>query len=313
MTTQEHTIRDAAEIWLKRCRLRGLERATIRSYQGHFDHHIEPKIGDLRLNELKRSQLQEFIDEMLEKNSLAMTKKVLASLKAILAEAVSRDMIEVNLANDIRLPRSRRNEAEKIIPTKAEIKALIEKAPERHKPLIVTAILTGMRASELRGLTWDHIDFENRVIKVRQRADRYNEMGNPKSRAGRRDIPMTPKVCETLLEWRQRCPGGELRLVFPNGAGNVETLSNITNRVFNPLMRKCKITKANSKPKFSFHCLRHAAASLYIEQSWSPKKIQSILGHSSINMTYDVYGHLFHDPSEDVELMAKMEQDLWAA
>ena len=71
------------------------------------------------------------------------------------------ESIAVNLAKDINLPRSRRNEEEKIIPTKAEIKALIENVPERHKPLIITAILTGMRASELRGLIWDHIDFEN--------------------------------------------------------------------------------------------------------------------------------------------------------
>jgi integrase len=78
-------------------------------------------------------------------------------------------------------------------------------------------------------------------------------------------------------------------------------------------MIECEITKTDGKPKFGIHALRHAAASLFIEQGWPPKKIQVILGHSSINMTFDVYGHLFHDPEEDVELMAKMESDLLAA
>ncbi|MEO0921015.1 MAG: tyrosine-type recombinase/integrase, partial [Pseudomonadota bacterium] len=66
-------------------------------------------------------------------------------------------------------------------------------------------------------------------------------------------------------------------------------------------------------PRFSLHAMRHAAASLFIEQGWPPKRIQVMLGHSSITMTYDVYGHLFHDPAKDVDLMGEMERGLLAA
>nr|WP_244273874.1 tyrosine-type recombinase/integrase [Stappia indica] len=67
------------------------------------------------------------------------------------------------------------------------------------------------------------------------------------------------------------------------------------------------------KPKFSFHALRHAAASLFIRQGWPAKKVQTILGHSSITMTFDVYGHLFDNAGDDVDLFVKLEADLEAA
>lgn len=75
MTKADATIRDAALLWLKRCQLDGLERATIRSYKGHFTHHIEPKIGDLMLKEFTASDVQDFIDDLLEEISRPMTEE----------------------------------------------------------------------------------------------------------------------------------------------------------------------------------------------------------------------------------------------
>lgn len=83
--------------------------------------------------------------------------------------------------------------------------------------------------------------------------------------------------------------------------------------MFRPLLVDNGIVDENGDPKFGFHALRYAAASLFIEQGWTAKKIQTILGHSQITMTMDVYGHLFESPEEDVELFAKMESDLLAA
>jgi integrase len=104
-----------------------------------------------------------------------------------------------------------------------------------------------------------------------------------------------------------------LNLVFPNGAGNIENHSNIYQRIFKPLLVDNGIVNSEGKPKFGFHALRHAAASLFIEQGWPAKKVQSILGHSSITMTMDVHGHLFESPEDDVEMFEKMEADLMAA
>lgn len=307
------TIREAGEIWLKRCELEQLERATMHSYRGHLRNHIEPKIGHLLLNELTAADVRQFLDDMLADSTRAMAKKCLTTLRSIISASQERGHVSSNVAREIKLRRSQRHDPVRVFPTKVEIKALIAKASARHQPLVMTALFTGMRMSELRGLTWEAIDFERSIITVRQRADRYCDMGNPKSRAGRREIPIGPQLAAVLKRWKAACPKGDLDLVFANGAGNVETHSNIYNRIFTPLMLKCGIVDGEGKPRFSLHALRHAAASLFIEQGWPPKKIQTMLGHSSITMTYDVYGHLFHDPAKDVDLMGEMERGLLAA
>lgn len=315
MTTPTNTvtISDAAKLWIARCELEQLERATLHSYRGHVKNHIEPKIGYLMLTELSAVHVRDFLDAMLRDSTRAMAKKCLTTLRSIISAAQERGLVQHNVARDVKLRRSERHDPDRVFPTKDEIKALIANAPERHLPLIMTALLTGMRMSELRGLTWDTIDFNRSIITVRKRADRYCDMGNTKSKSGRREIPMGPGLATVLKSWKVACPKGNLDLVFPNGVGNVETHSNIYNRIFKPLMLKCGIVDGKGAPRFSLHAMRHAAASLFIEQGWPPKKIQTMLGHSSITMTYDVYGHLFHDPAKDVDLMGEMERGLLAA
>jgi integrase len=78
-------------------------------------------------------------------------------------------------------------------------------------------------------------------------------------------------------------------------------------------MLECEIVNDDGKPRFSFHAIRHATASLFIEQGWTPKKIQMLMGHSTIQMTFDCYGHLFEDSAGDIERMAKVQRDLLAA
>lgn len=308
-----YTISEAAKIWMSRCELEKLERATLHSYRGHVKNHIEPKIGHLLLTEFSAVNVREFLDGMLRDSTRAMAKKCLTTLRSIISAAQERGLVLHNVARDVKLRRSERHDPDRVFPTKTEIKALIANVPARHQPLIITALFTGMRMSELRGLAWGAIDFDRSIITVKQRADRYCDMGNTKSRSGRREIPMGPQLSKILTDWKLTCPKGPLDLVFPNGLGNVETHSNIYNRVFRPLMLASGIVDGEGAPRFSLHGLRHAAASLFIEQGWPPKKIQTMLGHSSITMTYDVYGHLFHDPAKDVGLMGEMERGLLTA
>ncbi len=170
-----------------------------------------------------------------------------------------------------------------------------------------------MRSSELRGLTWSDVDFDEREIRVRQRADKYNVLGPPKSKTGRRVIPMTPMVANSLREWKLACPKGEANLVFPTSRGNVENNANIWNRGMVPLERKCGFIGAGTtKPKYGLHALRHFYASWIIEQGFSPKKCQTLLGHSSIQMTFDTYGHLFPDAEHDLATLEAAELVLLA-
>jgi integrase len=241
-------------------------------------------------------------------------------LKSILSEAQRRGLVAQNAALPVKVDTKRRNvkklEVGRDIPGKADVQRLLAMLTEarwaRHRPLIVTAVFTGMRASELRGLPWSAVDFERRTITVRQRADEWGTIGMPKSAAGQREIPMSPTVLNTLREWQLDCPNGELDLVFPNTVGGVQPLSNIADRIWRPLQRKAGLVDAEGDPLFNFHTLRHFAASLWIELGFTPKRLQSMLGHSSVQMTFDRYGHLFASPEDDHAKFARGEIGLVA-
>jgi integrase len=298
------TVAEAADIWIEKGQLENLERSTLRQYRNHVDLHIKrSRIGAEKLARLSTPAIEAFRDDLLKKCSRAMARKVLTSLKSILSAAQRRGLVAHNAAQPVKVDVKRRDHARlavgRDIPSKAEVQTLLAQAKGRWRPLFVTAVFTGMRASELRGLIWDDVDFDRKVIHVRQRANLWGEIGAPKSAAGAREIPMSPMVVNALKEWRFACPRGPAALVFPNGNGNVENHANIANRGFYALQTDAEIIDTVGKPKYGLHALRHFFASWAIEQGFSPKRVQALLGHSSIQMTFDVYGHLFPSLEDD--------------
>lgn len=313
------TVKEAAAIWLTACEANGLEAQTLHGYRNHV-RHIEPLIGDLKLNKLTAPAAQQFIDRLAADRNRPTVQKVVTSLKAIVAEAVRRGLAASNPLREVRVAVASRDEEPADFPTLDEVKALLE----RGDTLIHTAVFTGMRASELRGLTWDNVDFKDAVIRVRQRADRFNKIGRPKSKAGRRDIPMGPHLLALLREWKLAQPKKQRGngLVFPDAAGGVEDHTTVYRR-FGALQLACDIAKPrldgagkpmigpDGKPlltqRYGLHAMRHACASLLIAQGWQAKRLQVFLGHASIGLTFDTYGHLFKDAEGDQKAMTKLE------
>jgi integrase len=153
---------------------------------------------------------------------------VLGALGAILADAQERGLVSQNVVRGLRSRRLRgkerradRRQRGKLrigvdIPSPEQIRAIIAALEGRWRPLLLTAIFTGLRASELRGLRWTDVDLKRNELHVRQRADYYRQIGALKSEAGERTIPLAPMLINTLREWKLACPKGELGLVFPN-------------------------------------------------------------------------------------------------
>jgi integrase len=331
------TVKEAADIWVGAGRTDGLERTTVRQREQHARLHIVPLIGALKLTQLTTPRIETFKDELLETRSRAMARAVLTSLKGMLTLARRRGLIGHNPAEAVTIGKRRHEEqGEVVIPSKDTIRDMVLKSSKRFpltrrvsgrwvaglgreermapvpwRALLLTSIFTGMRASELRGLRWPNVDLKAGVIRVRERADRYQRLGPPKSAAGRRDIPLAPIVVNTLKEWSLICPKTDLELVFPAESGGVIGHTNLLRQGFHPLLQACGLMATDAtEPPFSFHALRHAAASLFIEQGWSPKKVQTVMGHSSITVTYDIYGHLFPTPDDDQEAMAQLQARL---
>jgi integrase len=335
------TVAEAGKLWLETGERAGLERTTLDAYRQHLRLHIEPYLGNTKLSQLPAPLVREFEDRLArgdmpagadpQPRSPAMVRKIRTSLSSLLSDAQERGLVSRNVVRELRHTRKRGKErqAEKRqkgrlkvgvdIPTREEIKAIVAAATGRWRPFFLTAIFTGLRASELRGLRWEDVDIEKREVHVRQRADRYNEFDKPKSYSGERTVPLTPILVNTLREWKIACPRGDHGLVFPTGSGNVESHSNIVKRGLEPTLIAAGVTVEEKDAdggaikggKYSgLHAFRHFYASWCINRRTDGglelpgKVVQERLGHSSIMMTMDVYGHLFPRGDDSAELEA---------
>jgi integrase len=312
------TIAEAAESWIKRVEADGAERTTIRQYRQHIDLHIMPRIGKLKLAHLTPKKIEDFRDDLLANLSRPMARKVLTSLKSLLKVAK-----HAHIAADVSIKRVKRSERKLEvgidIPTTDEIRRLLGAAAEagiRPRTLLLTVIFTGLRASELRGLRWRDVALKQGELRVHQRADRYCMIGRPKSETSVRTIDLGPRVVSALKEWKLACPKGEDGLVFPTAEGKIEHHANML-RSLAPVMIAAGVVDKDGKPKYALHAFRHYFASWCINRTKDggrelpPKNVQQLLGHSSIVMTLDRYGHLFKRGDDGTELAAA-EAALWA-
>jgi integrase len=317
------TVARAAELWLESCEAAGLERTTTAGYRQHIDLHIAPILGALRLSQLTVPLVRGFEDRLRrDGRSPAMVRKVRRSLGGILADAQERGLVAQNVVYSLRKNRRAKradgNGKLKIgidIPAPAEMRAIVVKldtAAGRYRPLLLTATFTGLRASELRGLRWADVDLKTGEIHVRQRADRYGKIGRPKSDAGERTVPLPPMLVAALREHRLASPRSELDLVFPNSRdGGVDHRNSIVYRGFHPAQVAAGVVDQQGGAKYKgLHALRHFYASWCINRRMDGglelplKVVQARLGHASIQMTADTYGHLFPRGDDGAELAA---------
>ena len=315
------TVADAAENWIKYVELEKRERSTLDQYRGHVDNHINPRLGREKLAKLTTPRIQAFRDELLAALSRAQAKKVLTSLKSLLKDAQRRGHAAQNVALGVSIKRDNRDKSRLRvgvdIPTPEEIKRIINAATGNIRPLLVVATFTGLRSSELRGLRWADVDLNGGKLHVRQRADRYNAMGQPKSEAGDRVIPLGPMVVNTLRKWRLACPKGELGLALPNTVGKIWNHVGILRAMWRTVVA-AGVVNAEGEAKYTgLHSLRHFYASWCINRKADgglelpAKTVQARMGHSSVVITMDTYGHLFPD-SDDGSELADAEKALLA-
>ena len=316
------TVAKAAELWLESCEAAGLERSTLAAYRQLANLHITPILGVLRLSQLTVPLVRGFEDRLQrDGRSPAMVRKARRALGGVLADAQERGLVAQNVVFSLRKKRrSRRADGNgklKIgvdIPAPAEVRAIVGKldtAAGRHGPVLLTAIFTGLRASELRGLRWDDVDLKRGELHVRQRADRYNKFGKPKSEAGERTVPLPPMVVTALRKHRLASPQSELGLVFPNRKGGVDHRNSIVCCGLYPAQIAAGVVDQQGGAKYKgLHTLRHFYASWCINRRVDGglelplKLVQTRLGHASIQMTADTYGHLFPRGDDGSELAA---------
>lgn len=266
-------------------------------------------IGGVRLSQLTARVVGDFRDRLRDAGvSVVTTRKILSTLSAVLAWAISQDMVAVNSAQGMKVIGRRDEGAKKIMPpSKAALKALLDMADADFKVKLIFAAASGVRAGELHALRWKHLDLEAGEAAVETRVDAYGDEDVTKTAAGMRTVPLAGALVTMLKEWRLRSRFKKADdLVFPNRRGDYTRHDHMVKRTFLPLFDKLE-TAGEVVERFNWHALRHYAVSTWIEAGLAPKTIQTFAGHSSLQVTMDRYGHLFRsdDHKTAMDLIAK--------
>lgn len=293
------TLIDAAEAWLEGAKAGlirtrsgdGYKPSALRGYEKALRDRILPAFGGSRLAQIDRLDLQDFADRLLAEGLSASTiRNVVMPLRVIYRRALSRGDVAVNPTAGLELPavRDRRER----VASPVEAAALIEAAPPGDRALWAAALYAGLRRGELQALRWEEVDLQAGVICVERSWDDKSRLCvEPKSRAGRRSVPIAAVLRQHLLGHRLRSGRSE-GLVF--GRSGVEPF------VASTVWRRARTAwKRRDLRPISFHEARHTFASLMIAAGVNAKALSTYMGHASVTTTHDRYGHLM--PGNEVE------------
>lgn len=313
------TVADAVDMWLDICEKVGrdgretVEPQTLVEYKRRASI-IKEYHWPVQLAQIDPKDVVQFRTWLLEKKSRDLAKRTLSSLHSVFIEMKLQGYISHDPASGVTVRSSGRHEKQEVeIPTDDELRRILasiddlahknkqlEKTWRRYKPMIYLAAFSGMRPSEYRGLAWENVS--ERSVVVSQRADKTGLIGSVKSRAAKRTIYLPKFVTDMLEQWRPHCPKSERNLVFPTAQGKPIALAKIRAHCWIPLLTEAGVVNMGKKsfePIYTMYCLRHYYASKLIESGKDAKFIQTMMGHSSIEITYNVYGHLIEGKEKE--------------
>lgn len=283
---------------------------TIRSYERALRVHIAPSVvGGLKVRDVQRSDLQQLADELLAAGlSVGTVSNIFNPVQAFFRRAVGRGELAMNPAEGIDLP-SGTSQRPTRIASAVEVSALLAALHSDDRPVWATAFYAGLRRGELQALRCCDVDFKASLIRVERGWDQEAGAIEPKSRSGRRTVPLLA-VLRRYLQSSMRSTGrtGE-DLVFGRTPGEAFVASTVDNRAKGAwaAFSAGEIETANASGRepeplapITLHECRHTFASLLIDAGANPKAVQQFMGHSKIQTTFDIYGHLLPGSHDEV-------------
>ena len=327
---QSQTFGVYAERWLKAHVEIECKRSTWRSYEQLLRLHVTPRFGQKQLPDITRDSIKSFLAELScatrivdEKTGVTVPRfsrntlrLIVCALRIVLNAAVEDGILESNPASRIgKFAKSEKPDHQASAMTREEadkfLTAVTEVCPDWHS-FFLTALRTGLRKGELIALKWGDLQFgesaddRHRYILV-QRNYSHGRFTSPKSKKSRR-VDLSKQLRSALIELRDTRllaammagrSGIADHLVFPSQAGTVIKPDNIAPRYMEPALEKAGLRR------FRFHDLRHTFGSLLIQDGASLAYVKEQMGHSSIQITVDTYGHLI--PGADIAWVDRLD------
>ena len=273
--------------------------STVRNYDQHLRRRISPTpLGSMRVSEVRRPDVQDFVDEMLADGlSPSTVKNILNPIQTFYRRAKDREELIHNPTERIDVP-SARSRRPRRIASREEAAQLLLPLPAIDQAIWATAFYAGLRRGELQALRCRDVDLASCRISVERAWDQYEGVIDTKSDAGDREVPLLATLRDFLDEhlWRTGRQGADL--IFGRTAKDAFVPTTISDRAQ-------EAWKAAHLRAITLHGCRHTFASLLIDSGANPKAIQIFMGHSNIQTTFDIYGHLL--PGSHDEVRSRMD------
>jgi integrase len=266
--------------------------SVTRGYEQALERHVLPDLGDHRVADITRADLNRLVERLRAKPSPrkagatlddATIRNAILPLRVIYRNALRLDRVHVNPTAGLALS-AVRGKRDRVAPPE-EAAMLVGTAPEAERALWATAFYAGLRLGELRALRWEDVNLSAGVLSVERSWDPRVGPVAPKSDAGRRTVPIPSELREILSQHRARC-GWSQGLAF----GRMHDAPFNINGAYS---RARKAWSAAHVEAITLHEARHTYASLMIAAGVNAKELATYMGHASITITLDRYGHLF--------------------
>lgn len=300
------TITEVFKYWAKG-KQRQVKESSFSNYYHHYIRHILPNFGSMDVASIDKHIVRDFVYKQLEVNASKTVKDILILLKMIMKYAAEEFDIAIHsLEWGIVWPSSNieNHKIERYTPK--QVRMILDYAfenPSNAALATIIALTTGMRIGEICALKFSDIDLANGIIHITRTVERIMCVpregetvekktkiieSSPKTKSSRRDVPMTPKLKKLIKAFMSVA-----RPDYYVASGN--------NKLCEPRILRCQsarlVRRSGVETVLKFHAFRHTFASTLIEQKIDPKTVSSILGHSDVSITLNLYVH----PSDDAK------------
>lgn len=292
--------KDILSIWLDEKKME-VRNSTIQNYQRCINRWIIPQMGFLNVEDITRSDLQNFILNFSSNHKQNTVINLTKPLSGSLIWSEENGYLKTNPWKGVKIPKDF-SEREIKVFTNEEISLLLEAKHYQQvkKDMIILGYRTGMRIGEILTLRWDDINFNEGFITVKRTLSGYKnnvpEISEPKTRKSRRRIDLDKVTLKMLTKRKDNSEG----YVFCKKDGSIYSRQAIN------LPRMCR--SIGIEPR-SFHSLRHTHATILLAAGIHPKIVQERLGHAKVSTTLDTYSHLIPGMQQvAVDVFNKIEQ-----